>query len=68
MDPVSAFGLAAGILQLVSVSSEAIILCHRLYKDGSMGAYDEMTEITAKLGILMLLAFGFYLYEMMRCY
>ncbi|KAI4274218.1 MAG: hypothetical protein LQ337_004097 [Flavoplaca oasis] len=49
MDPVSAFGLAAGILQLVSVSSEAIILCHRLYKDGSMGAYDEMTEITAKL-------------------
>ncbi|KAL8856959.1 MAG: hypothetical protein Q9178_006454 [Gyalolechia marmorata] len=49
MDPVTAFSLAAGILQVISVSSEAIILCRRLYKDGSLGEYDKMTDITAKL-------------------
>ena len=66
MDPVTAFGLAAGILQVVSVSSEAIKLCQKLYKEGSLGEYDEMTEITAKLGSLMLLALRVYLFEMMQ--
>ncbi len=51
MDPVTAFGLAAGILQVVSVSFQAIKLCRSLYKDGSLAEYDEMTEITAQLGI-----------------
>ncbi len=68
MDPVTAFSLAAGILQVISVSSEAIILCRRLYKAGSLGEYDKMTEITAKLGILLIPAIEIYLYAMVRCY
>ncbi|KAL8902357.1 MAG: hypothetical protein Q9207_004760 [Kuettlingeria erythrocarpa] len=51
MDPVTAFGLAAGILQVVSVSFQAIELCRSLYKEGSLAEYDETTEITAQLGI-----------------
>ncbi|KAL9023006.1 MAG: hypothetical protein Q9196_007433 [Gyalolechia fulgens] len=56
MDPVTAFGLAAGIVQVISVSTEAIILCRRLYKDGSLREYDQITETTTKLGIPLLQA------------
>ena len=68
MDPVTAFSLAAGILQVISVSSEAIILCRKLYKDGSLGEYDKMTEITAKLGTLLIPALDLYLYIKNRCF
>ncbi|KAL8948226.1 MAG: hypothetical protein Q9222_005574 [Ikaeria aurantiellina] len=49
MDPVTAFSLAAGILQVVDISSRAVKKCHELYKDGSLAEHRETAEIADAL-------------------
>ena len=50
MDPVTAFGLAAGILQVVDVSFRALALCRELCRDGSLAEHRETVELTDALG------------------
>lgn len=49
MDPVTAFGLAAGILQVVDVSCKAFAKCQEIYKDGSLADHRSTAEITKSL-------------------
>ena len=51
MDPVTAFGLAAGILQVIDMSTKALSVCQELYKDGSLAENRDTEAITRDLGI-----------------
>ena len=50
MDPATAFGIAAGIIQIVDVSFKALATCRELYKDGSLARYKDPEEIAGYLG------------------
>lgn len=50
MDPVTAFSLAAGILQVVDISFKALKQCRELYKDGSLAEHRDTIEVTDALG------------------
>ncbi|KAL8916061.1 MAG: hypothetical protein Q9208_008715 [Pyrenodesmia sp. 3 TL-2023] len=49
MDPVTAFSLAAGILQVVDVSSRALAHCRELCRDGSLAEHRDTIEVTDAL-------------------
>ena len=49
MDPVTAFGLAAGILQVLDVGFKAISTCREIYKDGALAEHRETKAVTEKL-------------------
>lgn len=51
MDPVTAFGLAAGVLQCLDVGFRAVTTCRELYQDKSLAQHRETQEITEDLGI-----------------
>lgn len=50
MDPVTAFGLAAGVLQVVGFSLDAVKTCRELYKDGSLAGNREVQTVMNELG------------------
>lgn len=50
MDPVTAFSLAAGVLQVVDLSFKALARCQELYKDGSLAEHRSTEEIVGYLG------------------
>ena len=50
MDPVTAFGLAAGVLQVVELSFKALSTCKEIYADGSLARNRETEELTRYLG------------------
>ena len=39
MDPVTAVGLAAGILQFLQVGFKAVSICREIYQDGSLAQH-----------------------------
>ncbi|KAL9027675.1 MAG: hypothetical protein Q9196_003840 [Gyalolechia fulgens] len=49
MEPLTAFSLAAGVLQVVDFSFKAIKTCRELYKDGSVAGHRETVEIADAL-------------------
>ncbi|KAL9033118.1 MAG: hypothetical protein Q9180_006122, partial [Flavoplaca navasiana] len=49
MDPISAFSLAAGVLQVVDVSFRALSACREIHKDGSLAQHRDSQEITQQL-------------------
>ena len=51
MDPLTAFSLAAGILQVLDFSFKAVAQCRELYKDGSLAENRATSEITETLGM-----------------
>lgn len=50
MDPVTAFGLAAGVLQVLDISFKALSKCREIYKDGSLAQNRGTEEVTKCLG------------------
>ena len=50
MDPVTAFGLAAGVLQVLDFSLKALAKCREIYKDGSLAQHRQTEELTKSLG------------------
>ncbi|KAL9032803.1 MAG: hypothetical protein Q9180_006300, partial [Flavoplaca navasiana] len=48
-DPVSAFSLATGVLQVVDISFRALSACRETYKDGSLARHRDSQEITQQL-------------------
>lgn len=49
MEAVTAFALAAGVLQVVDLSFKALANCRELYKNGSLAEYQSAEEITKHL-------------------
>ena len=54
MDPVTAFGLATGVLQVVDLSLKALSTCKEIYADGSLARNRETEELTKCLGVCYL--------------
>ncbi len=50
MDPATAFGIAAGVLQVVHLSFKAFETCRELYKDGSLAENESTKKVTQDLG------------------
>ncbi|KAI4224688.1 MAG: hypothetical protein LQ349_007192 [Xanthoria aureola] len=48
-DPVSAFSLAAGVLQVLDVSFRALSTCYEIHKYGSLAQHDDTREITQNI-------------------
>lgn len=44
MDPVNAFSLACGVIQVVDFSIKTVSSCRRLYKEGSLSENDAIEE------------------------
>lgn len=51
MDPVTAFGLAARVFQVLGFSLKAAKTCHELYKDGSLAENREVQNVMDELGM-----------------
>ncbi|KAL8838532.1 MAG: hypothetical protein Q9170_002112 [Blastenia crenularia] len=49
MDPVTAFSLAAGVLQVIDVGFKAVKTCREFYKDGSLAEFRGVEEVTEAL-------------------
>ncbi|KAI4186918.1 MAG: hypothetical protein LQ348_004157, partial [Seirophora lacunosa] len=49
MDPLTAFSLAAGILQVVDVSFRAVRICRELHKNGSLAEHDDTQKVASAL-------------------
>lgn len=50
MDPVTAFSLAAGVLQVIELGFKASSMCKEIYTDGSLAQYRDAAELTTSLG------------------
>jgi hypothetical protein len=50
MDPVTAFSLAAGVLQVIDLSFKALSKCKEMYKDGSLAQHRDAKTFTEYLG------------------
>lgn len=49
MDPLTAFSLACGVIQVVDFSTEVVKRCRRLYKDGNLSRNKEAEEMAQQL-------------------
>lgn len=49
MDPVTAFGLVASVLQVTSVSLNVVSRCHEMWKDGSLAQHQDTQDMTKRL-------------------
>ena len=50
MDPVTAFSLAAGVLQVVELSLKALSTCKEFYNDDSLAQHRNTEALTKDLG------------------
>lgn len=50
MDPVTTFGLAVGVLQVVGVSLKAVSVCREMHTKGSLAENRLVGEVTESLG------------------
>lgn len=50
MDPVTAFSLAAGVLQVLDLSLKALSKCKEIYKDGSLAQHRDAKTVAEYLG------------------
>ncbi|CAD6592252.1 MAG: hypothetical protein ASARMPRED_006132 [Alectoria sarmentosa] len=49
MDPLTAFSLACGVIQVVDFSTKTLMKCKEIYKDGSLSEYQELEDLTSHL-------------------
>ena len=59
MDPVTAFSLAVGVLQVIDFSFKALNTCREVYKDGSLAGNRDTEDITEALSIYTILTLSF---------
>ncbi|KAL6718673.1 hypothetical protein ACLMJK_002907 [Lecanora helva] len=50
MDPLTAFSLVAGVLQVIDLSFKAASKCRRIYRDGSCEEYRDAEELSQDIG------------------
>ena len=51
MDPVTAFSLAAGVIQVIDCSFKVVKICRELVKDGSLAPHRNTEELADTLGM-----------------
>lgn len=49
MDPLTAFSLACGVIQVVDFSTKTVAKCVEIYKDGSSSEYRDLEDLTKHL-------------------
>ena len=49
MDPLTAFSLACGVIQVVDFSTKTLLKCKELYQEGSLSEYQELEDLTNHL-------------------
>ena len=49
MDPLTAFSLACGVMQVVDFSTKTLLKCKELYQEGSLAHYQELEDLTKHL-------------------
>ena len=49
MDPLTAFSLACGVIQVVEFSAQTLSKCREIYKEGSLYEYQELEALTKQL-------------------
>ena len=49
MDPLTAFSLACGVIQVVDFSTKIVVKCRQIYKDGASSEYNEIESMTRSL-------------------
>lgn len=49
MDPLTAFSLACGVIQIVDFGTKVVQQCRELYKDGSLSEYVDVEEMAKHL-------------------
>lgn len=54
MDPVTAFSLAAGVIQVIDCSFKVVKICRELKKDGSLAPHRNTEELADTLGMHVL--------------
>ena len=54
MDPVTAFSLAAGVIQVIDCSFKVVKICRELVKDGSLAPHRNTEELAETLGMHVL--------------
>ena len=52
MDPITAFSLAAGVLQVIDLSFKTLSKCKEIYSHGSLAENRNTREVTSELGKL----------------
>ena len=49
MEPLAAFSLACGVIQVVNIGTSVVGKCRQLYKDGTLSHYAEAEEMAERL-------------------
>lgn len=49
MDPLTAFSLACGVIQVVDFSTKTVAKCVEIYKEGSSSEYRDLEDLTKHL-------------------
>ena len=49
MDPLTAFSLVCGVIQVVDFSTKTLLKCKELHKEGSLSEYRELEDLTNHL-------------------
>lgn len=49
MDPLTAFSLACGVIQVVDFSAKIAVKCKEIYDDGALHEYRDLEDLTAHL-------------------
>ena len=49
MDPLTAFSLACGVIQVVDFSTKTVAKCIEIYKEGSFAEYRDLEDLTKHL-------------------
>ena len=49
MDPLTAFSLVCGVIQVVDFSTKTLLKCKELYQEGSLSEYQELEDLTNHL-------------------
>ena len=49
MEPLTAFSLVCGVIQVVDFSTKTLLKCKELYQEGSLSEYQELEDMTNHL-------------------
>ena len=49
MEPLTAFSLVCGVIQVVDFSTKTLLKCKELYQEGSLSDYQELEDLTSHL-------------------
>ena len=66
MDPLTAFSLAAGVIQVLDCSFKVVKICRELVKDGSLAPHRNTEELADALGTHVLVSHAFTCHHLLH--